>query len=77
MTELAIARPRPTRSELVILRLVARGLTNRAIGRELWLTEQTIKFHVANLFRKFEVSNRTQLVVRALQLEIIELGELG
>jgi DNA-binding NarL/FixJ family response regulator len=46
--------------ELEILRLVAAGASNSVIGRELWITEQTVKFHLSNVFRKLGVSNRTQ-----------------
>jgi DNA-binding NarL/FixJ family response regulator len=49
-----------TRRELEILRLVAEGHTNRAIARMLWVTEQTVKFHLSNIYRKIHVSNRTE-----------------
>jgi DNA-binding NarL/FixJ family response regulator len=49
-----------TRRELEILRLVAEGHTNRAIASMLWVTEQTVKFHLSNIYRKIHVSNRTE-----------------
>ncbi len=49
-----------TRRELEILRFVAEGMTNARIGRELWVTEQTVKFHLSNVYRKLGVSNRTE-----------------
>ena len=49
-----------TAREREILSLVADGLTNAQIGRELWVTEQTVKFHLSNIYRKLDVSNRTQ-----------------
>ena len=49
-----------TAREREILLLVADGLTNARIGRELWVTEQTVKFHLSNIYRKLGVSNRTQ-----------------
>jgi DNA-binding NarL/FixJ family response regulator len=49
-----------TRREREILGLVADGLTNATIGRELWVTEQTVKFHLSNIYRKLGVSNRTE-----------------
>ena len=61
--------PGLTRRELEILRLVseghsnalvADGLTNARIGRELWVTEQTVKFHLSNIYRKLHVGNRTE-----------------
>jgi DNA-binding NarL/FixJ family response regulator len=49
-----------TAREREILSLVADGLTNAGIGRELWVTEQTVKFHLSNIYRKLGVSNRTE-----------------
>ncbi len=43
-----------------ILACVAEGRTNREVAKLLWVTEQTVKFHLANIFRKLGVSNRTQ-----------------
>ena len=44
----------------VLLREIAAGLPNVAIARELWVTEQTVKFHLSNVYRKLGVANRTQ-----------------
>jgi DNA-binding NarL/FixJ family response regulator len=49
-----------TRREREILGFVADGMTNARIGRELWVTEQTVKFHLSNIYRKLGVSNRTE-----------------
>ena len=49
-----------TQREVEILLLVAEGHTNRAIARMLWVTEQTVKFHLSNIYRKLRVSNRTE-----------------
>lgn len=46
--------------ETEILCGVARGLSNRAIAKELWLSDQTVKFHLHNIYRKLEVANRTE-----------------
>jgi DNA-binding NarL/FixJ family response regulator len=46
--------------ELEVLRLVAAGSTNGEIARKLWVTEQTVKFHLSNIYRKLEVGNRTE-----------------
>jgi DNA-binding NarL/FixJ family response regulator len=46
--------------ESVVLEAVARGLSNREIGRELWISEQTVKFHLRNLYRKLGVSSRAE-----------------
>jgi DNA-binding NarL/FixJ family response regulator len=49
-----------TARELEILKLVAAGFTNGDIARRLWVTEQTVKFHLRNVYRKLHVTNRTQ-----------------
>jgi DNA-binding NarL/FixJ family response regulator len=49
-----------TKRELEILRLVSEGHTNLQLARMLWVTEQTVKFHLSNIYRKLEVSNRTE-----------------
>jgi DNA-binding NarL/FixJ family response regulator len=46
--------------ELEILRLVAGGLPNSRIATTLWITEQTVKFHLSNVYRKLGLANRTQ-----------------
>ncbi len=58
----AIARedlPLTTR-EVEILQLVASGSTNGEVARKLWVTEQTVKFHLRNIYRKLDVANRTE-----------------
>ena len=49
-----------TRREVEILRLVAEGHSNSALAKMLWVTEQTVKFHLANIYRKLNVANRTE-----------------
>jgi DNA-binding NarL/FixJ family response regulator len=49
-----------TERELEILGFVAEGYTNGRIARELWVTEQTVKFHLSNTYRKLGVANRTE-----------------
>jgi DNA-binding NarL/FixJ family response regulator len=49
-----------TAREVEILELVAAGSTNGEVARVLWVTEQTVKFHLRNLYRKLGVTNRTQ-----------------
>jgi DNA-binding NarL/FixJ family response regulator len=56
----AVAAVGLTQREREILLLVAEGNTNGDIARILWVTEQTVKFHLANIFRKLNVTNRTQ-----------------
>ena len=49
-----------TDRELEILRLVASGAPNADIAGQLWITQQTVKFHVSNVYRKLGVANRTE-----------------
>jgi DNA-binding NarL/FixJ family response regulator len=49
-----------TRREREILALVAEGHSNAQLARMLWVTEQTVKFHLSNIYRKLDVSNRTE-----------------
>jgi DNA-binding NarL/FixJ family response regulator len=49
-----------TRRELEILRLVAEGASNVEVARELWITQQTVKFHLSNIYKKLDVANRTE-----------------
>lgn len=48
--------------ETAVLEAVARGLSNREIGRQLWISEQTVKFHLRNVYRKLGISSRTEAV---------------
>jgi DNA-binding NarL/FixJ family response regulator len=61
-----------TDRELGILKAVARGLSNQAIGKELWVTEQTVKFHLTNIYRKLGVANRTEAARYAYQHALVE-----
>jgi DNA-binding NarL/FixJ family response regulator len=61
--------------EREVLGLMKLGLTNPQIGQELVITPGTAKNHVEHIIRKLGVSDRTQAVVRALELGILELSE--
>ncbi len=49
-----------TKREIEILRLVAEGYSNSQLAKMLWVTEQTVKFHLSNIYRKLDVANRTE-----------------
>jgi DNA-binding NarL/FixJ family response regulator len=49
-----------TRREQEILTHVSEGMANAEIARQLWVSEQTVKFHLSNIYRKLNVTNRTQ-----------------
>jgi DNA-binding CsgD family transcriptional regulator len=57
-----------TRRELEVLRLMARGESNKAIATELVVSEGTVKFHVKNILRKLRASNRVEAASRYVQL---------
>ena len=56
-----------TERETEMLKALARGLSNQAISREFWVTEQTVKFHLTNIYRKLGVANRTEATRFACQ----------
>lgn len=60
-----------TEQQLEITKLVAKGLTNREIGEQLYLSENTIKFHIQNVMRKLDVPNRIALVAKLIQQGVI------
>jgi len=61
-----------TEREVAMLRAIARGLSNAAISKEFWVTEQTVKFHLTNIYRKLEVKNRTEASRYAYQHGLVE-----
>ena len=61
--------------ELGVLRLAAKGMSNRDIARELNLSERTIQAHLSTIFTKMEVGSRTEAVVQALREGWITLDE--
>ena len=62
--------------ELEVLKLAAKGVTNREIAVELNISERTVQTHMANLFRKLGVASRTEAVIRALREGWIALDDL-
>jgi DNA-binding NarL/FixJ family response regulator len=62
-----------SRREVENLELVAGGRSNGDVARELSITEQTVKFHLSNIYRKLDVTNRTQASRRAQQLSLVSL----
>jgi two-component system, NarL family, response regulator LiaR len=64
-----------TRRELEILRLVADGHSNAQLAKMLWVTEQTVKFHLSNIYRKLDVRNRTEAAQHALRRGLVRKSE--
>jgi DNA-binding NarL/FixJ family response regulator len=71
----ARVRPRLTRREVEILKLVAEGRSNREAGQVLWVTDQTVKFHLANIYRKLGVRNRYDAATWARENGLLETSE--
>jgi DNA-binding NarL/FixJ family response regulator len=67
----AVGTPRLSARERQVLALVAQGNSNPAIGRELYLSETTVKTHLGHVFEKLGVNDRTRAVTRALELGIL------
>ena len=61
-----------TERELAILTALARGMSNAAIAKQLWVAQQTVKFHLTNIYRKLGVANRTEAARYAYQQGLIE-----
>ncbi len=64
--------PGLTPRETMILHAIAGGLTTKAISRDLWLSEHTVKFHLTNIYRKLGVSNRSAAVRYAYENDLAQ-----
>jgi DNA-binding NarL/FixJ family response regulator len=62
-----------TSRELEVLKLISNGMLNKEIARDLEISEKTVKNHVSNLFKKMNVSDRTQAAVIAIKQKIIKI----
>lgn len=62
-----------TRREIEVLKLIAEGMFNKEIASRLEISERTVKNHVSNIFKKIEVSDRTQAAVFAIKNNLINL----
>lgn len=59
-----------TSREVQVLELIAEGMINKEIARQLYISEKTVKNHVSNIFKKLEVSDRTQAAIYAFKHNI-------
>ena len=66
-----------TERQLEILALISKGLSNKLIARELFLSENTVKVHVSAILRALSLSNRTQAGLVGQKLEIIKVAQLS
>jgi two-component system NarL family response regulator len=65
--------PRLTERELEVLKLVAKGLNNRDIGSELFISENTVKNHVRNILEKLHLHSRMEAVVYAVREKLLDI----
>lgn len=61
-----------TEREVEILGALSRGLSNEEIAKELWVTQQTVKFHLTNVYRKLSVKNRAEALRKAFRLGLVQ-----
>ncbi len=69
-----VPAPKLTEREMEVLRLVARGMNNRDIARELFISENTVKNHVRNILEKLQIHSRMEAVMIAVREKLIEFS---
>ena len=65
--------PRLTDREMEVLRLVAKGMNNREIAKQLFISENTVKNHVRNILEKLQLHSRMEAVVYAVRERLLEI----
>jgi two-component system NarL family response regulator len=70
-----LATPSLTAREIEVLRFVAKGMSNREIAEELYISENTVKNHVRNILEKLHLHSRMEAVLYAMRERIIDLGD--
>lgn len=66
-----------TTRELEILQLIAKGISNKEIASELNISSRTVKSHMVDIFRKLDVSSRTEAVITSLRIGFININDIG
>lgn len=69
-----VPAPRLTEREMEVLRLVAKGLNNRDIAKQLFISENTVKNHVRNILEKLQLHSRMEAVVYAVREKLLEIS---
>lgn len=69
----SVPTPRLTAREMEVLRAVARGLNNREIAKELFISENTVKNHIRNILEKLQLHSRMEAVVYAVREKLLEI----
>ena len=68
-----VPTPRLTDREMEVLRLVAKGMNNRDIAKELFISENTVKNHIRNILEKLQLHSRMEAVVYAVREKLLEI----
>jgi DNA-binding NarL/FixJ family response regulator len=69
-----VPAPRLTEREMEVLRLMARGMNNRDIAKDLFISENTVKNHVRNILEKLQIHSRMEAVMVAVREKLIEFS---
>ncbi|CAN5640012.1 response regulator transcription factor [soil metagenome] len=69
-----VPAPRLTEREMDVLKLVARGLNNRDIGAQLFISDNTVKNHIRNILEKLQLHSRMEAVVYAVREKLLEIN---
>ena len=75
LTEQAENADALTKREIQLLYWMVEGYSNREIAKELFISENTVKYHIRNIFQKLEVQNRTEAVAYALREGLIRTDQ--
>ncbi|HZA61067.1 MAG TPA: response regulator transcription factor [Actinomycetota bacterium] len=68
-----VPSPKLTEREMEVLRLVARGMNNRDIAKDLFISENTVKNHIRNILEKLQLHSRMEAVVYAVREKLLEI----
>ena len=66
-----------TSRELEVLKLIAKGISNKEIATELNISSRTVKSHMVDIFRKLNVSSRTEAVISSLRMGLINIDDIN
>ena len=65
--------PKLTRREKEVLQCIVKGLSNKAIGEQLYISEKTVKNHITNILRKLDLHDRTQAAIFAVKNNLVRV----
>jgi DNA-binding NarL/FixJ family response regulator len=69
-----VPAPKLSAREMEVLKLVAKGMNNRDIAKDLFISENTVKNHVRNILEKLQIHSRMEAVMVALRDKLIDIG---